>query len=173
MRHLSRHLQATVQDLVEAHLVATGWLDDGTPGFETLLGALPVTYQRQRPSESDLVSITPNLVSVSFGGQTQDLPEELGDGLLSQEHPFFVDVFAENDGVALALAEDVRDYLLGRTPGGRFFQVHDHGVMPTTPVLGYLGEYDEVFREPADRELASARWQIVRATAVVVMPGVG
>lgn len=171
MRHFSRHLQATIQDQVEAHLVTTGWLTDGSVGFVTLLGALPVTYQRQRPDEHLLQSVQPNLVTVSFGGQTDDEDEQMGGGIVSQEHVIFVDVYAENDAIAVALAEDVRDLFAGRTAAGRFFRVRNHTVLPTTPVVDYLAEYDEVFREPSDRELANARWQVVRATALVTMPG--
>lgn len=168
MRHFSRHLQATIQNLVEAHLVATGWLTDGSPGFQPLLGALPVDFQRQRPDESMLKALKPNLVAVSFGGQTDDEDEQLGGGLVSHEHVVFVDVYAENDAVAVALAEDVRDLMAGRY-GSRYFRPVDQ--VTGTPVLGYLCEWDEVFREPADRELPNVRWQVVRAAALVTLPG--
>ena len=168
MRHFARHLHATIQNQVEAHLVTMGWLTDGTVGFVPLLGALPVVFQRQRPDESILQSLKPNLVAVSFGGETDDEDEQLGGGLISQEHVMFVDVYAENDAVAVALACDVRDLLAGRF-GSRYFRVKDQ--VTGTDVLGYLAEYDEVFREPADRELPNVRWQIVRATVLVLMPG--
>jgi hypothetical protein len=168
MRHFARHLHATIQNQVEAHLVTMGWLTDGTVGFVPLLGALPVEFQRQRPDESILKSLKPNLVAVSFGGETDDEDEQLGGGLISQEHVMFVDVYAENDAVAVALACDVRDLLAGRF-GSRYFRVKDQ--VTGTDVLGYLAEYDEVFREPADRELPNVRWQIVRATVLVLMPG--
>lgn len=169
MRHFSRHLQATIQNQVERHLVATGWLPDGSPGFVTLFGAQPVTFQRQRPDESLLKSVTANLVTVSFGTQSDDEDEQMGGGLVAQDHSVFVDVYAENDAIALALAEDVRDLFVGRTAAGRFFRIVDQTT--ATPVLGYLGEYDEVLRAPADRELPNVRWQLVQATALVHMPG--
>lgn len=167
MRHFSRHLHATIQDQVEAHLVACGWLTDGTLDFIPLLGALPVEYQRQRPEESMLKSLKPNLVTVSFGGETDDTSEELGDGLISQEHTIFADVYAENDAIAVAIASDIRDLFAGRTAAGRYFRVIDQ--VTGTPVLGVRAEYSEVFREPADRELPSVRWQVVRAAAEVQM----
>lgn len=169
MRHFSRHLHATIQNQVEQHLVDCGWLTNGDVGFVPLLGALPVDYQRQRPDESMLKSLKPNLVSVSFGGQTDDEEEELGGGVVSQEHVIFADVYAENDAIAVALASDIRDLFAGRTAAGRFFRVVDQAT--ATDVLGYRCEYDEVYREPADRELPSVRWQIVRATALVELPG--
>jgi hypothetical protein len=168
MRHLSRHLHATIPNQVEAHLVATGWLTDGTPGFVPLLGALPVEYLRQRPDENILKSLKPNMVAVSFGGRTDDEEEQLGGGLLSHEHVVFVDVYAENDAVASALTEDIRDLFAGRF-GSRYFQLIDQAT--TTPVPGYLCEYDEIFMEPADRELPKVRWHIVRGTVLVEMPG--
>lgn len=168
MRHFSRHLHATIQNKIEAHLVAMGWLPPVDPtGFVPLLGALPVTYQRQRPDESTLKSLEPNLVAVSFGGETDDTPEELGDGLFSQEHTIFADVYAENDAIAVALASDIRDLLAGRTAAGRYFRVVDQAT--GTDVLGTLAEFTEVFREPADRELPMVRWQIVRAAVEVTM----
>lgn len=171
LRHLSRHLHATVQDALEDHLVACGWLSDGTQGFETVLGALPVIYERKRPDEFLLQSLKPNIVAISFGGQTDDATDQLGGGLVTQEHVFFVDVYAENDGIAVALAEDIRDYFVGRTSVGRYFRVIDQ----TTgqPDLRYLAEYTEVFREPADRELPSVRWQIIRGTVSLDAPGYG
>lgn len=173
LRHFSRHLHATVEDLVQDHLIATGWLPNGDPGFVTLFGALPVTYQRQRPDEHLLQSLKPNVVAISFGGQTDDEPEQLGGGLVSQEHIFFVDVYAENDAVAVALAEDIRDFCAGRTAAGRYFRVQDHSTLPTTPVLAYLCEFDEIFREPSDRALANVRWQVIRGTVRVDGPGEG
>lgn len=171
LRHFSRHLHATIQNQIQDHLIATGWLPNGSPTFVTLFGAQPVSYLRQRPDEHLLQSIKANLVAVSFGTQGDDEEEQLGGGLISQEHIVFVDVYAENDAIAVALAEDIRDLMAGRTAAGRYFRIKDHTNIPTTDVPGYLGEYDEVLREPADRELPSIRWQVVRAVALVTMPG--
>lgn len=170
MRHFSRHLHATIQNDVEAYLRETGWLPPlvPDPDFVTLLGALPVDFQRQRPDESMLKVLKPNLVAVSFGGQTDDTDEQLGGGLVSHEHVVYVDVYAENDAVAVALAEDVRDLMSGRVRS-RYFRPVDQNTM--TPVLGYLCEYSEVFREPADRELPNVRWQVVRGAVLVELPG--
>jgi hypothetical protein len=161
-----------MQDNVERHLTGLGWLGtDLTP-----LGALPTTFQRVRPQESQLQSITPNLVAVSFGPQLDDAPEQLGGGLVSQEHVVFVDVFAENEGIGLALSEDVRDLFTGRASyagrnPSRFFRLEDQTTAPPTPVLGYACEITDVHREVATRMVANAEWQIVRATVEVLMPG--
>lgn len=172
IRHFSRHLHATIQDQVEQHLIATGWLPaPGAVGFVTLFGALPVTFQRQRPDEETLKVVEPNLVTVSFGGQTNDEDVQMGGGVVSHEHIVFADVYAENDAIAVALASDIRDLLAGRTSAGRFFRVRDHSVSTKPVIPDHLGEYEEVFREPADRQLPTARWQIVRATALIHLPG--
>lgn len=170
MRHFSRHLEATIQNLVHDHLVTTGWLPaPNQVGFETLFGAKPVVFQRDRLDESTLTAVEPNLVAVSFGNQSDDVPQEVGGGLITQEHVVFVDVIAENLGIALALAEDVRDLMVGKTVAGRYFRIVDQ--VTTTLVAGAYGHWFEVFREPADRELANARWQTLRATVEVHMPG--
>lgn len=172
MRHLSRHLQATVQNHVRDHLAFLDWIG---PEENTPFGALPVQYQTVRPSEALLQSVTPNLVAVSFGGQTDDAEEQMGGGLVSQEHVVFVDVYAENEGVGLALAEDIRDLLVGRASylsyASRFLKVHDQATTPPTVVPGYLLEFTEVFREPAEREIGSVDWQVIRATAYLHLPG--
>lgn len=169
MRHLSRHLQATLENHVEAWLTGLGWLDP----VNTPLGALPVTFQRKRPDEHLLQSVQPNLVTVSFGSQTDDAEEELGAGLVSQEHVVFVDIYAENEGIGLALAEDIRDLLVGRPPGvSRYVPLMDQRVNPPTPVLGYQIELDEVVREPSLRQLANISWQVVSCTAWIYLPGV-
>ena len=168
MRYLSRHLQATVQDLVERHLAALGWLDPADAPF----GALPVIVQRARPSESQLQAIEPNLVAVSFGEQGDETDAELGAGVTSSDHVLFVDVLAESGGVGLALAEDVRDLLTGRASydgrtASRYFRVEDQRTAPPTPVDGLLAEWAEVFREPAERQLPGTDWQVLRASIVL------
>lgn len=172
LRHLSRHLQATVQDHIQRHLTALGWIGpaEGVP-----FGARAVDYQTVRPSESLLKSLAPNLVSVSFGLQGDDTEEQMGGGLLSQDHVLFVDVYAENEGIGLALAEDVRDLLVGRASyrenPSRYLVLEDQMTEPPTPVPAYKAEFTDVFREPSDRELANADWQIVKATAYLHLPG--
>lgn len=168
MRHLSRHLQATLEDHVEAWLTGLGWLDPDPP-----FGALPVKFQRKRPDEHLLESLTPNLVTVSFGRQADDEEEELGGGLVSQEHLMFVDVYGENEGIALALSEDIRDLLVGRAPGtSRFVRLMNQMQAVPTPVLGYTIELQDVAREPATRPLANTSWHVVSCSAVAYMPGV-
>lgn len=173
MRFLSRHLQATLQDHVEAYLAELGWVG---PADQTPLGALPVTYQRVRPDEDLLQSVTPNLVAASFGTQDEDTEEEMGGAVVSQDHVVFIDIYAENEGVALSLAEDVRDLFTGRASyagrtASRFVQLQDQTQMPPTPVLGYLIELGDVVREPSPRGLSSVVWQIVTATATIYLPG--
>lgn len=173
MRHLSRHLQATVQDHVRKHLVELGWIG---LVVDVPFGALPVIFQTVAPRESDLVAITPNLVAVSFGSQRDDSEEQLGGGLVSQEHAFFVDVMAENEGVGLALAEDVRDLLVGRATyvgrsASRFLQLENQETQPPTPVVGYTGEFTEVMRSPADRDLGTINWQVISGTVFLHLPG--
>lgn len=172
MRHLSRHLQATMETHVEQWLTGLGWLT--TDPLLVPLGALPVIFQRKRPEESLLASLKPNLVTVSFGGQTDDAEEELGGRLVSQEHVMFVDVYAENEGIGLALAEDVRDLLTGRPVGtSRFVALMNQDVAPPTPVVDYLIELDDVVREPASRQLNQVAWQVISCSAAIYLPGAG
>lgn len=163
MRHLSRHLQSTVQDHVLRHLTELGWV--GAPATVPF-GALPVTFQKVAPREEQLASITPNLVAVSFGRQTDDEEEEMGGPLISQEHVFFVDIYAENEGIGLALSEDVRDLLVGRAsygtrPPSRYVTLENYSTSPPTPVPGFKGEFTDVLRTPADRVIGNYSWQVV------------
>lgn len=167
LRHAARHLQQTVADHVEATLTSLGWIgpSNGVP-----FGAKPVDYQVARPTEDELKSVEPNLVAISFGAEPDDVEEEMGGGLLSVEHVFFVDCYMAKEALAIAIGSDLKDTLAGRAPGtSRFIPLTDYKT--TTPVLGYQIEFDDVIREPVQRELTRVHWQVVKATAVLTYPG--
>lgn len=167
LRHAARHVHQTVYDRVEGVLINLGWI-----GLDPPFGARSVTYQNIRPNEEELKSLTANTVSVSFGNEPDDVEDEMGGGLLTVEFPFFVDVYAEKEAIALAIASDVKDNLAGRVPGtSRFLTVVDQRT--TTPVLGYQLEFTDLVREPVERELVRLFWQVVRCTATLTYVGEG
>lgn len=167
LRHTARHVQQTVNDHVETVLTDLGWIGQDPP-----FGATPVTFQTVRPNEEELKSLVANTVAVSFGNEPDDKEEEIGGGLVSVDFPFFVDVYAEKEAIALAIASDVKDHLAGRVPGtSRFLTVVDQRT--TTPVLGYQIEFTDLFREPVERELVRLFWQVVRCTATLTYVGEG
>lgn len=167
LRHTARHVHQTVYDYVESFLTAQGWIGSDPP-----FGARPLVFQTVRPSEEELKSLTANTASVSFGNEPDDTELEIGGGLLEVEFPFFVDVYAEKEAIALAIASDVKDTLSGRVPGtSRFLTVVDQRTR--TPVLGYQLEFTDLVREPVERDLVRLFWQVVRCTATLTYVGEG
>lgn len=66
------------------------------------------------------------------------------------------------EALALALASDIRDILLGRNGGTRFLPVINQ--VDNTVVPGWLLEIDDVERIRPDHALPMS-WQVVKATA--------
>lgn len=154
-----RHLQRTMEDHVLTYLTALGWLG---PTGAVPFGASIASFQRGALPESDLVSAKGNIVTVSFGGEGDDDPQEMGGGLMLVEQPIFVDCLGEKDAVALSIASDVKDLLAGRAPGTtRYVTLVDQRT--ATDVLGYRIELTDVVREEGNASVRRS-WQIVKAT---------
>lgn len=161
-----RHVQRTIENLIKDHLDSLGWLGSDPP-----FGASPFIFQRGRMVEADLRAAAGNLVSVSFGSESDDTEEELGGGLLSIEHVAFIDVLGQTDAIALSLASDVKDRLSGRYPDStRFAAVYSHLTDPPTLVAGYRLEFVDVSREEGNPAVVR-NWHIVKATAELTYLG--
>lgn len=160
LRFAVRHVQRTLEDLVEAHLTRLGWL-----GPEVPFGEPPVVFQRGRMDEAELRAVTGNLVAVSFGNEPDDVPLEMGGGLQLTEHYLFVDCIGREESVALALASDLKDCLAGRAPGtSRYVPVSSYLTSPATPVVGHRLELIDVIREKPDTVEYRRNWHVVKAT---------
>jgi len=166
LRHSARHVQQSILDRVEAGLLADGWL-----GPEVPFGADAVVWMPRRMSESELVSVTGNLVAVSFGGEDDDIPQELGGGVTLIQHVILVDVIGSDDSISLAIASDVKDRLAGLAGTSRFEPVYNYTVTPRTPVLGWLIEFENVQRVRPQSEDYRRLWNVVTADANVYLTG--
>jgi len=158
----------SITDSIKAVLDDGDWLGPDVP-----FGATPVVFQTVRPVESELKALTGNVVAVTFGNQSDDGDLELGGGEVQTEYVLFVDVWAEEQAVAIAIASDIRDHFTGKPNGGtRFVRVRDYTTEQDGEVIpGWLAEYTDVVREPVERELVRVNWQVVKATALLIYPG--
>lgn len=160
LRFVVRHLQRSIEDAVEEHLDALGWLGPVVP-----FGEQPVVFQRGRMDESELRAVTGNLVAVSFGNEPDDTPLELGGGLQLSEHFLFVDVIGREESVALVIASDLKDALSGRAPGtSRYVRLRNYLTDPPTLVDDHLIELIDVMRERPDTVDYRRNWHVVKAT---------
>lgn len=168
LRFAARHAQRSLTDALGLWLTSTGWLG---PAGVVPFGVDPFVLTVGRLDESAIRTVTGNMINVSFAGETDDLDEELGGGLMSTEMVLFVDIIADTDGVAVAVGADVKDRLTGRAPGtSRFVDVRDQTTTPALVVPGWRMELLDVTRERANEALRP-NWYVVKATAVLTFPG--
>lgn len=156
-----RHVQRSVEDHILARLTELDWIGDAA---DVPFGTEVVTFQRGAMVESELVAATGNMVAVSFGSEPDDIPQEMGGGVLMVEHYVFVDVLGVKEAIALAIASDVKDLLAGRAPGTtRYLPVYDYTDDPRTLVVGHRLELTDVTRQEGNAAI-KRQWQIVKAT---------
>ncbi len=158
MRHRERHVHATIQAFVEEGLAALGWFDDPAP-----FGTVPATVVGYQPLEA---GHTPsyNTVAVSMGDSTADEAWELGGGLHVCTYPFFVDIYAANEPIGVALSNDIKDHFTERIIPLRDYTTTSQGV-PTDAQI----EFDDVVTEKvptATTTLDRRTWRSVKAMAV-------
>ncbi len=167
IRHFGRHLYQSVFDHIDTGLVDLGWKVAG--GFKEF----PVTTQNWVPDEGQGTSqVQPNLVAVTILDEGEEVPEELGDGLVSIDVQLSVDIYGENQAVALAIAEDVKDLLRGRIDGyHRIIPIFDYSAVDTggtrAALTGVWAENEDVVRIPSQRTELRRQWQVVRWTCHV------
>jgi hypothetical protein len=101
-QHVSRHVHATVLDLVSDYLELAGWVHDPVN-----FGTTPVTILDEPPDDRG-AQIAPNTVAVSLGDVGDDILGQVGGGLWSRIYPIFVDIYGAERSIAVALADDVR-----------------------------------------------------------------
>lgn len=162
LRHSSRHVHHTVATYLREHLTTLGWIG---PSESTPFGATPVELRTSHPPEwQESSRLEAGTVAVTLGDEDAAILEEMGGPLASVEHPIFVDIFMDNEAIALALALDVRDLFYGRLPGSvRSLPVRDFSYDPPISVVGWLLEFDDITRVRPD---TASNWQVVKCTAV-------
>lgn len=162
LRHATRHIQQTLSDHVKDWMTGLGWL--GPPNIVPF-GTTPANYQIGRMDETEVATVSGNLISASFGEEPDVTEWQMGGGLLMQEHVMFVDCLSETDAVALAMACDIKDMLQGLAPDTtRFSPLYDYTATPRQPVPGYQFEFVEVARRKPDVGYRQ-NWHVVYLTA--------
>lgn len=103
MRFRYRHTHKTICRYIETQLTTLGWVN-----APVNFGTTPLTFVEIQPDENG-EPVAVNTVAITLGDGPVDTAEELGDGLYSVAYPFFVDVYGENQSIAVSIAEDVKD----------------------------------------------------------------
>lgn len=106
IRHRSRHLRATLVNMLTDGLDDAGWISSPVN-----FGTHAITVLDYQPDERG-EPINKNTVSLSIGDVNNDVDEELGasdGGLRSAFYPVFIDIYAEEQALADAICDDVRD----------------------------------------------------------------
>lgn len=163
IRHFGRHLYQSVFDHLDGGLDDLGWKSPG--GFKEFL----VRTQSYVPDEGQGSSqLQPNLVAITLLDEGVEVPEELGDTLVSIDLGFVADIYGENQAVALSIAEDVKDLLRGRINSyHRIVPIYDYTTSPRTRLDGVWAENEDVARMPSNRTELRRQWQVVRWTCHV------
>lgn len=158
LRHSTRHAHQSLMAYLSAHLEALGWTVPNNVPF----GAPPVAIVGTFPDEWDEVSVLdPGMMVITVGDEDSAREEELGP-LTSIEIPFFIDCFMDTDGVALALACDVRDILNGRFANTLNWE-HVYNYNGEEPeISGYTMEFEDTVRERIKN-----KWHVVKTSAIM------
>lgn len=169
LRFRYRHVHRTVASYVEAELRALGWRTaaDVTAGGAVLFGASAFTYLNYTPEENG-VAVVANTVCITLGDEPSASDEELGDGLRSLRYPVFVDVYGDNQAIALSVASDAKTLFEDRYMPVTDFTGGDPGV--ASPEYLEFDKDDALLLRPATSLVATdfrRHWRIVKAMATV------
>jgi hypothetical protein len=100
----ARLIHNNIYDLIVDGLTDLGWLDTDREHE-------PVTVRADQVDNDEKVA--PNIVTVTVEDDVEE-PMEMGSNLVEKNWSFYVDVYAEDDILALHLATDIVDVLNGR-----------------------------------------------------------
>lgn len=171
LRHASRHVLASVMNAVNDGVEALGWTDESTLPFGTLNAAV-VQFSDAPAIAGDKLAdgVAPGLVAVTLGPEFPVDMEELGGPLARQDYPIFFDVFQPTYATTTALANDIRDILMGRFDGThRYVVIKDQ--IDDSVVLSWTCELTDVEIVRPEVRLP-LHWQVVKVTAEVYFPEV-
>ena len=158
MRHLTRHVHATLVDRARAALV--GWTGS-TPPY----GAKRAVVTGVTPTQPDQVD--PNMVAVSLEYPGPLRASELGGGLQEVTYQLFIDVFAENASTCMAIVDDLRVAFTEVQAA-----VYDHTDDPAVATDHWI-EIDELDTDepPAAGQVDRSHWRVMSGPAVVYLVG--
>lgn len=164
-RHAERHIQFGVEQRVKAILDDCGWLP-GSPAVPFGESAVDLVFKRL--DDRELRTVKGNMVAVVFGDRSTDKELELGGSLSEFSTLFWLNVVAERDAVALAIASDLIDGLSGRNPAfSRFLPVQDY--TSTVPVFmpNWRAEFTEIVRQRPQVTDWRKAWQVVEVVLAI------
>lgn len=172
LRHASRHVHATVLNYVRDAIIELDWTqaDSTLRPFGDLSAPVVFTDEQAITGDGLAQGITAGVVACTLGTEFAPEMEEMGGALASQEYPIFFDVFQASEAVAVALANDIRDILMGRLENTRRWLPLINQINGAE-VVGWRVELDEVERDRPERNLP-LHWQVVRVTATAYFPEV-
>lgn len=133
VRFRARHLQQTLADHIEAHLVSLGWTANPPPW-----GIAPITFREVEPEQ--VVELKPTIVSTLVENEGNKDLAQLGGGLWGIDYNVFFDVYAEKASIALSLCGDIRDAI-----DNAVLVLQDYsGAGGPVPVTGSEIEFEDV-----------------------------
>lgn len=165
-RHSTRHVQATVLNRVKDAVTALGWTVEADLPFGTEYAAV-VTFVDFPAIANDKLAegVGPGTVACTMGPEFNPDEQEMGGPLSLQEYPIFFDIFQSTYATTTALANDVRDTLMGRFDGTkRSFPIIDQ--TNDSEIPGWICELTDVEIVRPEIHLP-LHWQVVKVTASV------
>lgn len=171
LRFRYRHVHATLFDYVRSSLIDLGWGNAALPADDPAnlavnFGTPAATYIDNQPDEAG-VAVAPNTIAVTLGDEPAAEDLELGGGLLEVAFPVYVDIYGQNQSIAVSIASDVKAML-----EDHFLTVCDYTARPPAPT----DEVIEIDKEDVDVSRPQAAigsqdfkryWRVVRARARV------
>lgn len=123
----ARLIKLSLYNLIKDGIEDIGWFDIGRQHESVSFFDDPIDEVYDRLS----IDIKPNIVTLT--DEDDDISDlEMGSDAKTVAWDFYVDVYAENSAVGVALSSDIRDILIGR---------HDTGLVseqgPLLPVYDY------------------------------------
>lgn len=115
MRFRTRHVHKTVADYIEGMMFDLGWGDASLPlshpnNADVPFQARPITWVEVQPDENG-DDVAPNTVAITLGNETNDDLLQMGGGLYEVEIPLFIDIYGENQAIALSIAGDIKSII--------------------------------------------------------------
>lgn len=150
----SRFVYDSVYNALRAGIEELGWFNAGR-------NHLPVSFIPEPLDSEDEVQLN----TVAMGeGPMFDREREIGSNMSAAEYSFFIDVYAESGPVGRALANDIRDLVMGRHGGrtGPTFTIWDYRkIVPLN--IGWLDvERVNIYREDTPTRPWQKFWYTVR-----------
>jgi hypothetical protein len=166
LRGQARQVIQTINDYLVTQLTELGWMS--TPDELPFGATTPVTIIDYVPAATG-AAVAPNTVGFTSGDETDDEDDELGaasGGLFKTDYVLFFDIYGESQGIALALAADIKGIFTGKFSGTNRYQlVTDYTQSPPTAAPGHLLEFRIVERTRPQTQEFKKNWQVIKVTA--------